>query len=98
MKLKGEWGYEFGRKRGSQEDIPPLQRKFRRTAKKGGYRRLTIVALVTDESGNAITRRVRPFVFRWKLQCGSKQPPECELELEVDGQVGKVRGNRQTDR
>ena len=47
-----------------------------------------ILALLDDESGNA-SQKIR--FISLDLHCGSKQPPQAELELEIDGQVQSVK-------
>jgi len=46
-----------------------------------------IVALVDDE---VVRDHVRVRFVSLEVQCGSKQPPKAELELEIDGKPGKV--------
>jgi 2-isopropylmalate synthase len=46
-----------------------------------------IVALVDDE---VVRDHVRVRFVALEVQCGSKQPPKAELELEIDGKLGKV--------
>ncbi len=47
-----------------------------------------IVALI-DDSGETVSQRIR--FLSLEVLCGSRQPPNAELELEIDGQTGKVK-------
>jgi 2-isopropylmalate synthase len=81
-KLK-ELGYELG-----DNAVEEAFRRFKELAdRKKDVFDEDIVALVDDE---VVRDHLRVRFVSLEVQCGSKQPPRAELELEVDGALGKV--------